>query len=234
MGWKAKQRVWVWVAQAHKGSRMEGLVYRGHHETFTPEDKGPHRADTLKTVTCKPNYFDLTLMLWRENAPLFTLFPLPLGESARQPAHHRASHWSGWIAGDSSSQPWPSEEDPLTHPGSPSNRIDNSSAAAPTSPRANKIYNSNVGAKVWKRNVGNTLICFYKKFDSGRIHRSPRWWLPLKRNLKYFFPGCYFLPACWFLFVLVPARSGLFLTAIGWWKLDITIKLNIYTAKSHS
>lgn len=68
-----------------------------------------------------------------------------------------ASHWSGWIAGDSSSELKPSEEDPLTHPGSPSNRIDNSGAAAPASVGASKFEIQTLN-KVFLKSGQNTLF----------------------------------------------------------------------------
>lgn len=143
--------------------------------------QGPHSAHTWKIVTWK-YFFDLILMLRKKCSSFHLVSFAP--QSVRELAHHRASHWSGWIAGDSSSELRPSEEDPLTNPGSPSNRIDNSGAAAPTSPCANK-FTIQTWTKVLKRNVRNTLICFYKKFYRGRIHRSPHS-VALERNLNCF------------------------------------------------
>lgn len=136
----------------------------------TNRSQWPHRADEWEIVTCEPNPFDLMLMLVSKNCSSLHLAPFA-PSSVRELAHHRASHWSGWIAGDSSSERRPSEEDPLTHFGSPSNRIDNSGTAAHTSPRANK-FTIQTWTKVLKRNVRNTLICFYPRFDRGLKARS--------------------------------------------------------------
>lgn len=126
--------------------------------------------------------------------------PCFLCPSVRELAYHRASHWSGWIAGDSSSELWPSEEDPLTHSGSPSNRIDNSGTAAPTSPRANK-FTIQTWTKVLKRNVRNTLICFYKRFDRSYT-RKPLQWCSWK-EYKLLFSRFYFLLVWWFSFMSI-------------------------------
>lgn len=75
----------------------------------------------------------------------------------RKLAHNWASHWSGWIAGDSGSEQLPSEEDLLIHSGSPSNRIDNSGTAAPCSLHANK-FTIQTWTNVLKQNIRNTHL----------------------------------------------------------------------------
>lgn len=144
----------------------------------------PTKLTKEKLQHVKLNPFDLILMLLRKKKCSSFHLASFAPQSVRELAHHRASHWSGWIAGDSSSELWPSEVDPLTHSGSPSNRIDNSGAAAPTSPRANK-FTIQTWTKVLKRNVRNTLICFYRRFDRVRIHGNP-YSVSLARNINCF------------------------------------------------
>ena len=86
------------------------------------------------------------MLQWKKRSSIHLVSFAP--RSAREWAHRRASHWSGWIGGDSSSVLWPSEEDPLTNPGSPSNRIDNSGAAAPTSLPTNLQFKH--GPRWWR------------------------------------------------------------------------------------
>lgn len=141
--------------------------------------------------------FDLIFMLLRKKCS--SPHPAPFApQPVRELAHHGAGHWSGPIAGDSSWEPRPSEEDPLTHPGSPSNRIGNSGTAAPSSPRAN-TFTIQTWTKVLNRNVRNTLICFYI-FDRGRIHQAP------VVNINSFSPDLTFF--LYVDFVFVPSYYG--------------------------
>lgn len=160
-----------------------------HKLTVGYMHKGSTKLTNENLWHVNPISFDLILMLVRENASLFPLFPLPLSQLGEL-VHHRSSHWSGWIAVDSDAVLCPSEEDPLTHPGSPSNGIDNSGAAALSSPCANK-FTIQTWTKVLKMHARNTLICFWERLDNRRTHMK----------LKCFLFRFYFLP--WFVFFFI-------------------------------
>lgn len=140
-----------------------------------------HTCTTLQQIrNCAMYTFDLVVIF-------FTPFH-----------RERTSHWSERIAGDSSSERWPSDESPLSHPGRPSNRMANSGRAVSFSLGANK-FTIQTRNKVLKRN-GQKLIRVLWDLTSWKDKKC---YSSKKINFLLLF---YFQLLSWFIFSIVGAE----------------------------